>query len=245
MAPPATADGFAGRPTAGWQVIPRPANARQGSEAPWSVLGAPTAPVTLDAVRATFSSLGPPVASPREGGGEVRRAAAVLAPLYELDGETWVVLTRRTMALRSHRGEVSFPGGGQEAGEDLLATALREAHEEVALDPSSVEVIGELDHLSTISSGSFIVPYVGVLPGRPTQLKPNPAEVDAILHVRLADLLDPSAYYEELWPLFGGEHPIVFFRLPEDTLWGATAAMLRQLLGFLTGTVGRGELGHA
>lgn len=174
----------------------------------------------------------------------MRRASAVLAPLYEHEGETWVLLTRRTMQLRSHSGEVSFPGGGQELGETLVQTALREAREEVALEPSTVRIVGELDHLSTITSGSFIVPYVGELPERPEGLVPNPSEVDAILHVKLSDLLDPDAYHEELWPLFGGEHPVVFFRLEHDTLWGATAAMLRQLLGFVTGTVGRGGMGH-
>ena len=66
------------------------------------------------------------------------RASAVLAPLYEVDGEAHVVLTRRAQHLRTHRGEVSFPGGGEEPGESLWQTALREAEEEVALDPASV-----------------------------------------------------------------------------------------------------------
>ena len=105
-------------------------------------------------------------------------------------------------------------------------------------------MIGELDHLSTITSGSFIVPYVGVLPEPPVGLVANPGEVEAILPVRLADLLDPGVYRSEIWTLPGrGEYPIVFFDLDDDTVWGA-AAMLRQLLGFVTGTVGRGELGH-
>lgn len=236
-------DSFEGRPSGGSQVIPRPPGARRGGPAPWHDLAPLRRRIELDEVRETFARVGPPVPSPREGG-ELTRAAAVLAPLYAHEGDTWVVLTRRTMRLRAHRGEVSFPGGGQDPGEVLLDTALREAREEVSLDPSSVEVVGELDHLSTITSGSFIVPYVGVLPERPRNLRANPAEVDAILHVRLRDLLEPAAYHEERWPLFGAEHPIVFFDLPEDTLWGATAAMLRQLLGLVTGTVGRGELGH-
>lgn len=188
-----------------------------------------------------MAAQGPPVRSPREG--TVDRAAAVLAPLYEHDGETWVVLTRRSGALRVHSGEVSFPGGAQEHGEDLTDTATREACEEVGLDPSLVEVIGELDHLSTITSNSFIVPYVAALPARPT-LAPNPGEVDAVLHVRLSELLDPATFREERWDLFGTERPMWFFELVGDTVWGATAAMLRQLLGFATGTVGRGQLGH-
>ena len=173
------------------------------------------------------------------------RASAVLAPAFDAESGASVLLTRRTKELRAHAGELSFPGGGQEPGESLEATARREAFEEIALDPTTPEIIGELDHLSTITSGSFIVPYVAVLPERPTTLIASPAEVDAILEVRIEDLLDPAIYHEEEWPLYGGWHSIVFFDLGEDVLWGATAAMLRQLLGFLTGTVGRGEMGHA
>lgn len=179
--------------------------------------------------------------SPREG--QVDRASAVLAALYEHDGDTWVVLTRRSAALRVHSGEVSFPGGGQDDGEDLPDTARREAREEVGLDPAAVEIIGELDHLSTVTSNSFIVPYVAVLPERP-HLTPSPAEVDAVLHVALSELLDPAIFREERWDIFGTERPIWFFELVGDTVWGATAAMLRQLLGFATGTLARGELGH-
>ena len=167
----------------------------------------------------------------------------MLAPIYEHGGEAHVVLTRRSAALRVHSGEVSFPGGRQDGGETLAETALREAHEEIGLDPASIEVIGELGHLTTATSGSFIVPYVGLLPGLPS-LVASPAEVDAVLHVPLAELLDPAIYREERWFLFGADRSIFFFELEEDIVWGATAAMLRQLLGLATGTVARGELHH-
>lgn len=154
-----------------------------------------------------------------------------------------MVLTRRSATLRAHGGEVAFPGGGRDEGESLADTARREAYEEVGLDPSSVEIIGELDHLSTITSGSFIVPYVGLLPGWPS-LEASPDEVEAVLHVPLAEVLHPDVFHEELWHLFGRERSIYFFELVDDTVWGATAAMLRQLLGLATGTVRRGELHH-
>jgi 8-oxo-dGTP pyrophosphatase MutT (NUDIX family) len=153
----------------------------------------------------------------------------VLAPLYEHDGEVWVVLTRRSWHLRAHKGEVSFPGGRQEPGESLWQTALREAWEEIDLDRSSVERLGELDHLSTVTSGSFIVPYVGLLPGRP-ELTANEDEVDAILHVALSELLDPDVYRQEWWRFGGEERRIHFFELVGDTLWGATGSMLVDLL---------------
>lgn len=225
----------------GPQVIPRPPGTAVGGPPPWAGLSPDERRLPLAVVRERLASVGPAVRSPREG--QVDRASAVLAPLYEHEGETWVVLTRRSSALRVHSGEVSFPGGGQELGEDLRDTARREACEEIGLDPASVELIGELDHLSTITSNSFIVPYVGALPGRP-ELSPSPAEVDAVLHVPLSELLDPAHWREERWDIFGVDRPIWFFELVGDTVWGATAAMLRQLLGFATGTVGRGQLGH-
>jgi len=216
------------------QVIPRPANARRGEPAPWAHLPARQRRPDLAQVRAALAAAGPPRRSTLEGTGT--RASAVLAPLYEQDGEAVVVLTRRSAQLRSHRGEVSFPGGGRDAGDvDLRATALREAAEEVRLDPGSVEIIGELDHLQTVTSRSFIVPYVGQLPGRP-ELEASPDEVAAILHVPLSELLDPDLFHEERWGLAPLEHPIYFFELDGDTVWGATAAMLRNLLRLITQT---------
>lgn len=162
----------------------------------------------------------------------------MLAPLYEADGDVHVVLTRRAQHLRSHRGEVSFPGGGQDPGEAPVDTALREAAEEIGLDPRSVEVVGELDHLETVTSRSFIIPFVGVLPG-PPDLHPNPAEVDRVLHVPLRELLDPGVFREERWGLPPMDRPVYFFELEGDTVWGATGAMLRNLLAVLTGTAWR------
>jgi len=210
-------------------------------------------------VRAALVAAGPPEPSPVEAEGFTSawaartelprnltaRPSAVLAALYEHDDEAWVILTRRSSRLRSHSGEVSFPGGGFDPADGTLwATALREALEETGLDPTTVEPIGELDHLSTITSRSFIVPYVGVLPGRPDGLVANPDEVEAILHVPLSELLDPELFREEQWPIGSELRPIVFFDLIGDTVWGATASMLRQLLGLVTGTLGRGQMDH-
>jgi 8-oxo-dGTP pyrophosphatase MutT (NUDIX family) len=231
------------RPDRTRQRIPLPVDARPGPAAPWADLPAADRHIDTATVREAFRDLAPPVPSPRER--EVGLpASAVLAPLYDEDGDANVILTRRHLQLRAHSGEVSFPGGRSEPGETLEQTARREAQEEIALR-SPVEVIGELDHLSTITSGSFIVPYVGVLPEPPVGLVANPGEVEAILTVRVSDLLDPDVYRSEIWNVPGrGEFSVVFFDLDDDTVWGATAAMLRQLLGFVTGTVGRGELGH-
>lgn len=175
-----------------------------------------------------------------------RTDAAVLVPLYDDAARgPVVVLTERRHDLRRHAGEISFPGGRRDDGDaDLEATALREAEEEIGLDPTLAEQIGELDHLATITSRSFIVPFVAALPGRP-DTSPNPAEVSAVLHVPVRELLEPAIFREERWTFpWAEDRPIFFFELVGDTVWGATGAMLRQLLGLATGTVTRGQLDH-
>jgi 8-oxo-dGTP pyrophosphatase MutT (NUDIX family) len=229
----------------GDQIIPRPLNATAGRPAPWVELPPEARRPRLADVRRALAASGPPERSERELLPGIDTASAVLAPLYEDDGELFVVLTRRTWELRSHQGEVSFPGGRRDdADPDLWETALRESREEIGLDPAAVELIGELDHLATVTSHSFIVPYVGELAGRPHTVA-SPAEVSAVLHVPVAELLDPAIYREERWSFPWAENrPIFFFELVGDTVWGATGAMLRQLLGLVTGTLTRGQLEH-
>lgn len=225
----------------GLQVIPRPTGVRTGDPPPWAALRPKERHLSVAAIEARLTSAGPVVRSPREG--LVDRASAVLVALYDQDGEAFVVLTRRSAAMRAHGGEVCFPGGRQDQGETLTDTARREAQEEIGLHPAAVRIFGELDHLSTITSGSFIVPFVAALPARP-DLVASPSEVEAILHLPISELLDPRHFREERWDLYGAERSIWFFELVGDTVWGATAAMLRQLLGLATATLGRGDLGH-
>ena len=168
--------------------------------------------------------------------------SAVLAAFYDdanRDGRASVVLTRRSKNLRNHSGEVSFPGGRQEPGEELWVTALREAEEEIALDRTAVVPLGELDHLRTVSSRSWIVPYVAeitdphvVIPA----LQAAPDEVELVLHVGLDELLKDGVFREELWTFGEYTRPVFFFEIEGDTVWGATAAMLRNLLSIVTGT---------
>jgi 8-oxo-dGTP pyrophosphatase MutT (NUDIX family) len=132
--------------------------------------------------------------------------------------------------MRSHTGEISFPGGRFEDGDtDLEATALRESWEEISLDPSAVRIVGELDRMTTVSSPALIVPYVGHFLNE-HELVAAPDEVDAVLRIPVAELLDPSIYRCEIWKRFDGtEFEITFFELVGDTLWGATARMVRNL----------------
>jgi 8-oxo-dGTP pyrophosphatase MutT (NUDIX family) len=157
----------------------------------------------------------------------------VLCALFDEDGQAQAVLTRRSTRLRTHTGEVSFPGGRLNPGEEPLAAALREAEEEIGLDPTMVTVIGRLGALSTVTNPAPILPFVAGLPGRP-QLRPNPAEVDRAFTVPLVELMQPDTYHEELWVFPDDvERPIYFFELAGDTVWGATARMLRELLDLL------------
>jgi 8-oxo-dGTP pyrophosphatase MutT (NUDIX family) len=155
------------------------------------------------------------------------------------------VLTRRAAHLRTHTGEVSFPGGRLDPAESPEAGALREAAEEIGLVPAAVEVVGRLTPLATVSSGSAITPIVGFLEVRPV-LVPNPNEVERVFDVALADLAADGVFSEERWTLplgilpadsrmrddagADGSFPMWFFELAHDTVWGATARILMELL---------------
>ena len=165
------------------------------------------------------------------------RASAVLVALADGDDGAEVLLTRRSESLTSHRGEISFPGGRVDAGETYVDAALREAHEEVALDPSAVAVRGTLDSISTMVTRSFIVPVVGHLDRHP-ELRPAVDEVDRILWVPLAELTRADTFREEIWPFDGQLRPMFFFELDDETIWGATARMLHQLLRVALGIDG-------
>jgi 8-oxo-dGTP pyrophosphatase MutT (NUDIX family) len=157
----------------------------------------------------------------------------VLVALADSDAGPEVLLTRRAHHLRNHRGEISFPGGRLDADEDPVSGALREAFEEVLLAPAAVEVVAELSHLSTVVSRSYIVPIVGRLIGRPA-LVPNPAEVDRVLFVPLAELVRSDTYREERWGTPPLDRAIHFFELDDETVWGVTGRILHDLLVLVT-----------
>jgi 8-oxo-dGTP pyrophosphatase MutT (NUDIX family) len=205
---------------------------REGGPPPWAGLDPSLRHFTLADVRARLEVL--PPARPSELHSPTSRDAAVLVAVFEDAGEAHVVLTKRPETMPSHRGEIAFPGGKQEPGDPSpVAAALREAQEEIGLDPGAVEVVGELDHLSTVASQFTIAPVVGLLAAPPV-LVPDPHEVAAAFAVTIADLLDPDAWHEEVWQLWGMWRPMAFYDLPGETVWGATARILTGLLTFLT-----------
>jgi 8-oxo-dGTP pyrophosphatase MutT (NUDIX family) len=163
------------------------------------------------------------------------RPSAVLVALADGPEGAEVLLTRRSMHLSNHRGEVSFPGGRLDPGETFEAGALREAHEEVGLDPELVTLVGRLHPISTWVSRSYIVPVVGRI-STPVALEGMTSEVDRVLWVPLHDFSRPGTFREEWWSISGmGERPIFFFELDDETVWGATARMMHQLLRVVHG----------
>src|ERR671928_668648 len=140
---------------------------------------------TIDRVRELL--LTPQAAAELDAPGT--KDAAVLVPLYLDDGALHAVFTKRREDLRRHAGEISFPGGRQEEpDEDLRATALREAHEEIGLDPAGVELVGALPPVGTFVTGYRIYPFVGLIePGQ--TWRPQASEVAEVLEFTLADLV--------------------------------------------------------
>jgi 8-oxo-dGTP pyrophosphatase MutT (NUDIX family) len=152
-------------------------------------------------------------------------------PLCEADGDLRVLLTRRHRGLLRHPGQLSFPGGRTDDGEESLAAALREAREEIDLDPSQAEILGRLDETLVIASPFRLTPWVARVP-YPYPYVPRPGEVDEILFVPLARLERPGGHRTEVHPAYGMDHLVHFYEVePEGVvIFGATANVLRQLL---------------
>ena len=220
----------------GPQQIPRPKLVEPGGPPPWNHLAEDQRTVDLLDLVTRVRELTPRFHD--RGLDRVGSTSAVLVPLYQLNGEPVVLLTRRSPHLRAHTHEVAFPGGRHDGTDaDHIETALREAEEEVNLDRSEVEIVGALDWFVTGGSGSLVYPFVGLLAEPPRDLVPNPAEVEAILEVPLRELLLNEVWREEFWTRDGQRSPVTFFELYGDTIWGATGNMLRQLLTLATDPV--------
>ena len=162
--------------------------------------------------------------------------AAVLIPLFLKNGEYHVLFTKRNENMSHHPGEISFPGGVSHPEDvDSLRTALRETWEEVGIAPEEVEVLGVLDDFLSIHN-YMVTPYAGfVAAGH--QLRINPAEIERIIEVPLSFLLTPGIFQLRDWTWQGRTLTLNFLTYGEDTIWGLTAAMLKQFLEIIS-TVG-------
>jgi 8-oxo-dGTP pyrophosphatase MutT (NUDIX family) len=172
-----------------------------------------------------------PSAPPVEGDHPDLRAraeipAAVLIAVTERP-EPGVILTMRRENLRTHAGQIAFPGGHIDAGENAVAAAIREAHEEILLDPAKVEIVSTLETYRTVT-GYIVTPVIGVIPPD-LRLEPHEHEVANWFEAPLAYLLDPVNQHRRSALFEGRERLYYEIMWNERRIWGATAAMIVNL----------------
>jgi len=184
----------------------------------------------VELIRRKLSTVTP---TPREALANKSNAAAVLMPLFERAGGLHVVYIRRSDHVASHRGQVAFPGGRVDPVDStLLDAALREAHEEVGIHPSTVEVVGAFPTMQTTTSGIVVAPFVGVIPSD-APLKPQLSEVAEIFDVPLTALRDPKFRGDYEWKSDGpasrsSKFPAILYR--GQVIWGLTLRITLNLL---------------
>jgi 8-oxo-dGTP pyrophosphatase MutT (NUDIX family) len=155
--------------------------------------------------------------------GENLKASAVLVPLFSNQGQYHVLFTERSDEVVFHKGQVCFPGGTQESSDvSLLQTALREAEEEIGLDDKDIEILGELDDITTLVTNYVISPFVAFIP-YPHSLKTDGKEVKATFSVPLSFLMDEANFKQDSYA----------YEYEGHIIWGATARIVRQLVGLL------------
>ena len=156
--------------------------------------------------------------------------AAVLLPIYFKEGECHILFTRRTDNVKTHKRQISFPGGAHQGGESLLDTALRESAEEIGLAPDQVKILGELDDTVTSVSDYIVSPFVGVVPW-PYDFQVDGWETDEIIEAPVSSLLDEDSWQHKTEVIDGRKVTAYFYHYRGDVIWGATARILHQFLG--------------
>lgn len=156
-------------------------------------------------------------------------SAAVLIPLVDRD-EPYVVFAKRTERVGHHKGQISFPGGIVDAIDgSLLDAALRECEEEIGLPRTAVEPLGVLDDTETVATQFVITPFVGLV-REPVVWRPDGEEIEKVIEVPWAALAGDGSFRVEMWERGGITRPVYFFEYHGETIWGATARILKQYL---------------
>lgn len=158
-----------------------------------------------------------------------RIPSAVLVPIYYKEGQCYILFTRRTEKVKEHKGQISFPGGARQDGENLLDTALRESREEIGLTPADVEILGQLDDTLTVVSNYIVTPFVGVIPW-PYELKADGWETDEIIEAPITALLTNASREKKTEVIDGKKVTSYFYHYQGRVIWGATARILHQFL---------------
>ncbi|MBN1176269.1 MAG: CoA pyrophosphatase [Dehalococcoidales bacterium] len=162
-----------------------------------------------------------------------RVPSAVLIPLYKNEGDYHIVFIKRTETVKAHKGQISFPGGTREINDRTIRdTAIREANEEIGLLPEHAEILGELDDEITTTSNYIVTPFIAMIPW-PYSFVINRGEVDEIIKVPVAALLEKDCLKPDVEFLNGKEVESYAYQYEGKVIWGATARILNKLLGII------------
>ena len=176
----------------------------------------------------------PPLWRYYQGAPPDAREAAVLVLLYPHRRRWHLPLTLRPEHLPDHAGQISLPGGAIDPGEDSRQAALREFHEELGAEGREIEMLGQLSEVYVQASNFLVTPWVGMIGSRP-ELIPNPNEVQQLLEVPLAHLLDPANFGSHRRQHQGQPYTAPHFQWQSHCIWGATCAILGELVTLLEG----------
>jgi 8-oxo-dGTP pyrophosphatase MutT (NUDIX family) len=159
-----------------------------------------------------------------------RVRAAVLVLFVYRRGMPALVFAKKTEDVPHHKGQFSFPGGVVRSSDaSVVEAALREAEEEIGVDAAAVEVLGLFDDAPTTVTNFVITPVLGLARTEPS-FRPDGREIERVIEIPLAHLLEPTAFREEEWEREGVKRPVVFVSYGEDVVWGTTGRILRELL---------------
>ncbi len=202
---------------------------------PEKIVGEPESPPLPPLLRALTDVLSrrakdyPEVNAPSK-----RRAAGVLVLFYARQGELHVAFFKRTEKVPTHKGQVAFPGGsGEEKDSDLMATALREAQEELGIDPDRVVVLGPLKPFDTFVSNFVVSPYCGFLVDPDPVFTAQHFEVEEVYEIPLARLRDKRNRHRGKVPGFNVPFPLPYYKIDDAIIWGATGGIVGELLAAL------------
>ncbi|MCA1834428.1 MAG: CoA pyrophosphatase [Actinomycetota bacterium] len=166
--------------------------------------------------------------------------AAVIIPIFERDGEPWMIFTRRTQHVKHHKGEISFPGGARDPQDETIqATAIRETVEELGIDSAMIDIVGELDDYPTFVTNYLISPFVAMIP-EDHSFSHSEREIDEIIELPVREMA--TAVRTEDWSERGRPFPMYFYESRGYTIWGVTGHILQRFFSIAGEALGIGPV---